>query len=64
MQVKYKPGARRTVIGYILVKNENIRNVKIIRGEEVMMQHRQLFVGVLLQKTCYEQNVKENRIKA
>jgi len=44
-------GTSKTAIDYILVnKEEKIRNVKAISGEEVMMQHR-LVVRKILYRT-------------
>jgi len=45
--ITYEFGGSKTAIDYILVgKEEKVRNVKAIPGEEVMMQHRLVVMDI------------------
>jgi len=62
--ITYKSGGCKTTIDYILIgKEEKVRNVKAVPGEEVMMQHRIVLVDILYRKVQNVHAVRTSKEK-
>ena len=61
--VTYESGGHKTVIDYILVKKEKVKNVKAIPGEESNDATSFDSRDILFRKACRERKEKTNRIK-
>ena len=62
--VTYESGGHKTMIDYILVKKEEkVKDVKAIPGEETMMQHRLIVMDVFFKRTVQEDKKKLKQVK-
>ena len=62
--VTFESGDHRTTIDYVLIrKEERVKNVTAIPGEEVMTQHRVLVMDLLFRKKSWKKAPAVRRIK-